>query len=798
MLRNYLKVILRNIRERKIYSLISITSLTIGLSCSMMILLFIRYEFSFDKFHEDASHIFRVLREQQGEGTLWNSSEHPLAAALKKDFPEVVKATRVKKNDEVGVVESGTQSFYEEGIYFADQDFLDIFSFPLRSGERSTALKEPFSVLLTQEMAEKYFGDENPMGKTIKIKEWYSQKKYDYKVSGVLKNIPKNSHFTFDFLISYNTLYSLKKGGKNSVETWSYFEPKTYIKLNTQADPRGLEEKFPAFLKRYKGESAKSEIMHLQPLTDIHLGGNVKFELETNSDMRIIYMFSAIAFFILIIACLNYINLSVAQSSKRAVEVGMRKVVGAGKSQLIRQFLGESLIFSVFAFLISLVVIDLVLPIFNSLMERDLTLDLLNNLDLLFIFLGITFFMGLLSGSYPAFLVSSFQPAQIIKGNIKIGSKKSAVFRNSLVVVQFAISIILLIGTFVIHEQLHYIHNKNLGFDKEQVITVYTMDQNLKRNPESFKMELLKNPDIMGVSASLDLPTTIRRSLSIEWIEQGRKRDSEMNFTFVDYDYFDVYDIKIEKGRTFSAEFPTDQKQAVVLNGTAAKDLGWDDPIGRKLLVQGREWTIIGVVDDFHYQSLHWKIDPLVFIFYKGRGMDYFSIKIRPDNIPGTLDVIEEQWKKFSPEFPFQFTFLDERIDRIYRAEERLGTSFNIFSFLTLAVACMGLFGLTSFLLEQKRKEISIRKILGADSKRIIFLLSKEYMKCLIIAVVVAWPIGYLVMNKWLQNFVYRTSIGIENFVLSGLLAFIFAFLTVSYHSMKAVANDPVDSLRYE
>jgi putative ABC transport system permease protein len=798
MLRNYLKVILRNIRERKIYSLISITSLTIGLSCSMMILLFIRYEFSFDKFHEDASHIFRVLREQQGEGTLWNSSEHPLAAALKKDFPEVVKATRVKKNDEVGVVESGTQSFYEEGIYFADQDFLDIFSFPLRSGERSTALKEPFSVLLTQEMAEKYFGDENPMGKTIKIKEWYSQKKYDYKVSGVLKNIPKNSHFTFDFLISYNTLYSLKKGGKNSVETWSYFEPKTYIKLNTQADPRGLEEKFPAFLKRYKGESAKSEIMHLQPLTDIHLGGNVKFELETNSDMRIIYMFSAIAFFILIIACLNYINLSVAQSSKRAVEVGMRKVVGAGKSQLIRQFLGESLIFSVFAFLISLVVIDLVLPIFNSLMERDLTLDLLNNLDLLFIFLGITFFMGLLSGSYPAFLVSSFQPAQIIKGNLKIGSKKSAVFRNSLVVVQFAISIILLIGTFVIHEQLHYIHNKNLGFDKEQIITVYTMDQNLKRNPESFKMELLKNPDILGVSASLDLPTTIRRSLSIEWIEQGRKRDSEMNFTFVDYDYFDVYDIKIEKGRTFSAEFPTDQKQAVVLNRTAAKDLGWDDPIGRKLLVQGREWTIIGVVDDFHYQSLHWKIDPLVFIFYKGRGMDYFSIKISPDNIPGTLDAIEEQWKKFSPEFPFQFTFLDERIDRIYRAEERLGTSFNIFSFLTLAVACMGLFGLTSFLLEQKRKEISIRKILGADSKRIIFLLSKEYMKCLIIAVVVAWPIGYLVMNKWLQNFVYRTSIGIENFVLSGLLAFIFAFLTVSYHSMKAVANDPVDSLRYE
>ncbi len=798
MLRNYLRVVLRNIKEQKIYSFINITSLAVGLSCSMLILLFIRYEFSFDKFHEDASHIFRVLREHQGEEIWWNSSEHPLAAALKKDFPEVVRATRVKKNDEVGVVESGPQSFYEEGIYFADQDFLEIFSFPLSSGERSMALKEPFSVLLTQEMAEKYFGEENPVGKTIKIKEWYSEKKYDYKVKGVLKNIPKNSHFTFDFLISYNTLYSLKNGGKSSVETWSYFEPKTYVKLGMQADPRGLEEKFPAFLKGHKGESSESEIMHLQPLTDIHLGGNMKFELETNSDMRLIYMFSAIAFFILIIACLNYINLSIVQSSKRAIEVGMRKVVGAHKSQLVRQFLGESLIFSVIAFLISLVMVDLALPIFNSLMERDLTLDLLSNLDMLFIFLSITFFMGLLSGSYPAFLVSSFQPAQIIKGKLKIGSKKSTVFRNSLVVVQFAVSMVLLFSTFVIHNQLHYIHNKKLGFDKEQVITVYTMDQNLKRDPESFERELLQNPNILGVSASLDLPTTIRRSTNVEWIGQGGQRESEMNFTFVDFDYFDVYDIKIAKGRIFSAEFPSDQRQAVVLNETAAKDLGWDDPIGQKLLVQGREWTIIGVVDDFHYHSLHWEIDPLVFVFYKGRGMDYFSIKISQNNIPGTLDAIEEQWKKFSPEFPFQFTFLDERIDRIYRAEERLGTSFNIFSFLTLAIACMGLFGLTSFLLEQKRKEISIRKILGADSKRIIFLLSKEYMKCLIFAVIVAWPIGYLVMNKWLQNFVYRTSIGIENFVLSGLLAFIFALFSVSYHSMKAVVNNPVESLRYE
>ncbi|MDH4218919.1 MAG: ABC transporter permease [Candidatus Aminicenantes bacterium] len=798
MLKNYFKVTLRNIKEQKGYSLINIASLAIGLSCSIMILLFVKYEFSYDKYHENALHIYRVLREHQGDTTWSNSSEHPLAASLKEDFPEVIKSTRVKKNDEVGVVEYGAKRFYEEGIFFADQDFLEIFSFPLNSGEMSTALKEPFSALLTQEMTEKYFGNEDPIGKIIQIKEWYSVKKYDYKIRGVLKNIPKNSHFTFDFLLSYNTMYSLKRGGKDSVETWSYYEPKTYVKLNPHTEPKGLEGKFPAFLKKYKGEDSESEKMHLQPLTDIHLGGNMRFELETNSDMRLIYMFSAIAFFILIIACLNYINLSVARSAKRAVEVGMRKVAGANKSQLVRQFLGESLIFSILALLISLLAVDLVLPVFSSMIERDLTLNLFHNLDLLLIFLSITIFAGLLSGSYPAFLVSSFQPIQIIKGTLIIGTKSSAVFRNSLVVVQFVVSIILLVCTFVIHNQLNYIRNRDLGFDKEQIVTFYTMDMNLKRNPEPFKKELLKNPDILGITASLDLPTTIRRSSTVEWDSQGERRTSEMNFTFVDYDFFNVYDIKIEKGRNFSAEFPIDKKQAVVLNETAARNLGWDDPVGRRLFVQGQEWTIIGVTKDFNFQSLHWRIDPLVFVFYESRGMDYFSVKVNPSNIPRALAFIEEKWKTFSPEFPFQPGFLDERIDKIYKAEQRLGESFTIFTFLALSIACLGLFGLASFLLEQKRKEISIRKILGADFQNIIVLLAKEYMKCLALAAVIAWPIGYFVMSRWLQNFVYKTGIGIEIFILSGLLAFVFALCTVSYQSIKAAVANPVDSLRYE
>jgi putative ABC transport system permease protein len=798
MLKNYLKVILRNLKEQKGYSFINIASLAIGLSCCLLIMLYIRHEFSYDKYHNNAQYIYRVVREHQGEPTWYNSSEHPLAASLKEDFPEVVKATRVKKNDEVGVVEHESKRFNEAGIYFVDQDFLDIFTFPLLSGDVHTALKEPFSVLITQEMAEKYLGNEEPVGKILRIKEWYGEKKYDYKIRGVLENIPENSHFRFDFLVSYNTLYTLKREGKDSVETWSYYEPKTYILLESQADPIELEGKFPDFLRKYKGEESASEKLHLQPLTGIHLGGNLRFELETNSDMKYIYLFSAIAVFIMLIACLNYINLSVARSAKRAVEVGMRKVVGANKAQLVRQFLVESIAFSVLALMISFLLVDLVLSGFCSLIERNLTLSLSQDLNMVLVFLGLAVFIGFLSGSYPAFFISSFHPIKVIKGTLIIGSKSSAVFRNSLVVVQFAVSIILIVCTFVIHNQLSYIRNRNLGFDREQIVTVYTMDENLKRNPEPLKKELLKNPGISGVSASLDLPITVRRTSTVEWDEQGERRKSEIYFTFVDYDYFKVYEMEVVKGRSFSEDFPRDKVQAVIINETAARNLGWEEPVGRRVYSQGREFTVIGMIKDFHFQSLHRRIDPLFFLFYEGRGLDFFSIKVSPSNIPSTIGFIEEKWRRFSPEFPFQYTFLDERVDKTYKAEQRLGQSFNIFTFIALSIACMGLIGLASFISEQKRKEIGIRKVLGADIKSIIVLLAREYVKCIAVAAVIAWPIGYFVMSRWLQNFVYRTSIGIEIFILSGLVAFVFALLTVSYQSIKAAVANPADSLRYE
>jgi len=798
MFKNYIKIALRNIKKHKGYSFINIASLTIGLSCFILIVLYIRCEFSYDKYHNDAQYIYRAVREHQGRPVWFNSSEHPLAASLKENFPEVVKATRVKKNDEVGIVEYNSNRFNEEGIYFVDQDYLEIFTFPLVSGDIHTALKEPFSVLLTQEMADKYLGNEEPAGKTLLIKEWYGERKYHYKITGVLKNIPENSHFAFDFLLSYNTLYTLKRGGRDSVESWEYYEPKTYIMLESHVDPINLEGKFPAFLRKYKGEESASERLHLQPLTDIHLGGNLRYELETNSDMKYIYLFSAIAFFIMLIACLNYINLSVARSAKRAIEVGMRKVVGANKVQLVRQFLGESMVFSTLAIMIAFLLVELVLPAFGYLIERNLTLNLFQDPDMLLVFLGIAVFIGLFSGSYPAFFISSFNPIQIIKGTLRVGSKSSSVFRNSLVVVQFVVSIILIVCTFVIYNQLSYIRNRNLGFDKEQIVTVYTMDINLKRNIEPLKKELLKNPEILGVSASLDLPITIRRTSTIEWDEQGERQKSGFNFTFVDYDFFDVYDIEVVKGRNFSEDFSTDKEQAIVINETAARNLGWASPVGRRAYSQGTEWTIIGVVKDFHFHSLHRRIDPLIFLFHEDRGVDYFSIKVSPFNIPSTIGFIEEKWRRFSPEFPFQYAFLDERIDKIYKAEQKLGQSFNIFTFIALSIACLGLIGLAAFISEQKRKEISIRKILGANFHSIIVLLAREYVKCIAVASVIAWPIGYFVMDRWLQNFAYRTSVGIEIFILSGLVAFVFALITVSYQALKAALANPVESLRHE
>lgn len=798
MFKNYLMIAFRNIKKHISYSIINVFSFTIALSCSMLILLYIQSELRYDDYHENAQNIYRVLREYPGESSLINSSEHPLAATLKNDFPEVIRATRIKKNDEIGIVEYQSEVFNEEAIYFVDQDFLNMFTFPALSGDPNSALIQPFSVVLTQNMAQKYFGTDPPVGKTLRIQEWYSDRKRDYTVMAVVENVPSHSHFTFDFLISYNTLYSLKRGGRESVETWAYFEPKTYIQLDASADSDDLESKFPNFLTKHKRREPDSEWLRLQRLTDIHLGGNMQFELERNSHSQVITLFSVVSLLIVIIAGLNYINLSVARSTKRAMEVGMRKVLGAIKPQLFRQFMSESLIIAMIALVFSLLLVGVLLPGFSSFVNRDLTFNILDNPGFILLFLGLALTIGLFSGIYPSLFISSFRPIQIMKRSLIVGSKKQTSLRGVLLTVQFIISIVMMVCSLTIQRQVTFIRNQDLGFDKEHILTVYTMDRNLSQNPDVLKQQLLSHPEILGVSTSLDLPTTIRRYMSVEYDDQGLDLDFGTSFTFIDYDFLSVYGIGVVDGRNFAKEFTTDDQYSLLINESAAAKFGLTSPVGIRVHMEGRDWTVIGVIEDFHYKSLHWEIEPSVFLLNTNRGLDYFSIKIGSNDISGTIAFIREQWKQFSDGYPFEYTFLDSRIDQRYQAEDKLEQSIRVLTLLAITIACLGLIGLVSFIAEHKKKEIGIRKVLGADVKRMIVLISKDLMKCLILALLIASPIGYFVMENWLKKFAYRTSIGIDLFILSAAVTFIIAFLTIGHQIMKAARTNPVETIKYE
>ncbi len=792
MIKNYLLIALRNIKRHKGYSLINIAGLSIGITTSILIMLYVQYELSFDKFHKNSNDIYRILRWDPDyiSSLKWKISCWPaLAPVLKSDFPEVIKATRVDSGN--GLVNYKNKHFIEENIYFVDPDFLEIFTFPIISGNPQTALNEPFSMLITQKMAEKYFDNENPIDRILNYNN------NDFKVTGLLKNIPETSSLQFDFLISFNTKYILR-GGKDRVESWNFTEGSSFIQLKNNFNPGDLEKKFPAFIEKHLGEdkSEKKSELILQPVTRIHLYGNAVVDLETTSDIKLVYLLSAIAFCIILIACFNYMNLSAARSVKRAKEVGIRKIVGAKRVQLIRQFLGESMILTGIAILISIMLVILILPEFSLFINRKISFSINNSM--LLNLMGITFFIGIISGSYPALFLSSFNPVNVIKGRLRSGSSFSSVFRKSLVVLQFAISIIMIVSTLIIYNQLTFIKNRNLGFDKDLIVTSYIRDRNLRSNFELLKNELLKYPLVSGVSFSVDLPSSMNRWTS-EFFEPQNK-NLKVRFTYVDYNFVDFYGMEVIKGRNFSREFSSDLDQALLINETAVKELGWGEPIGKRLFSNhGNEYTIIGVLKDFHFKPLHQKIEPLVVRLIRPPWMpNYLSLKINPENIPETLLFLEDKFKEFSPDYPFEYSFFDERINNAYKSEQKLGKIFNYFALISLFIACLGLFGLASFTSEQRTKEIGIRKVVGASVSKIFVLLSKEFIKRILIANIIAWPIAYFAMNKWLQNFAYRINIGIGIFLTSGLIALVIAMLTISYQSIKAATANPVDSLRYE
>jgi len=789
MFKNYVKIAFRNIKSHKGFSLINTAGLAIGISCCILILQYIRHEFSFDKFHKNSMYIYRVVQKQEGkiyQGTdTFNSVPAILAPSVRDDFPEDAKVTIVRNYERQ--VRYKNRQFYEKRFLYVETEFLEIFSFPVVKGDLKNALKEPYTVMITRNMAQKYFGEEDPVDKTININN-----EQDYRITGILENVPDNSHLKFDFLASFSTL--LGTWGQNQLTSWKNSSVWTYLQLAKNSNP----QKFNTQLEKYKtvGFSGHPASFHLQPLTDIHLGQKVAFDLPGKGDIKYIYLYSAITLFILLIACFNYMNLSIARSFTRSKEIGIRKVVGAKRKSIIFQFFGESLVFSFSALVLALILVRLALPIFNSLTERNIKFDLSADIFFIFCLIGLGIFAGLISGTYPAVFLSSFKPVRVLKGRTESISKSTSSIRNVLIIAQFAISICLIICALVINHQLHHLKNKKIGLDKDYIVTIPMINERMWEKYNVFKNELSQQTNILDITASKSLPTEIDNTIQIKLGGQNVGETLRVWVDWVDFNFIDFYKMKIVQGRNFIKDSPQDLQNAYILNETAAKAIGLENPIGKKFGTR-KGGQIIGVVEDFHFAPLHSKIEPLA-LKLDPDYLKVLSVRINSSDISNTLTFIQNKWKKIFPDFPFDFSFLDERIESMYKTEMKLGQSFNYFTLIAILLSCLGLLGLASYMAEKKTKEIGIRKVLGATVPNILLLLTKEFTKFVFLANIIAWPIAYYTMNKWLQNFAYRVNIGLWMFVLSALLALFMALLTVSFQSIKAATANPVDSLRYE
>jgi putative ABC transport system permease protein len=808
MLINYIKTAIRNLFKHKGYSLINSMGLAIGMAACLLIALYVNQELSYDNFNKDADRIYRICFSGHWGGRDFNVcvAPAPMSVVVLDTYPEIEEAVRFRSQGSF-IVQYGDASFKEDRVIFTDASFFDIFSIPVLKGDPQTALKEPQTLVLSRKTAEKYFRDEDPIGKTLRL-----DNRTDFIVTGVFEEIPDNSHFHYDILLSMES----HADSKNQI--WLSMNYPTYILLHEGADYKTLEVKFEELIEKYvnpqmsafMGSSVeelyeKGEILaeyFLQPLRSIHLHSDLLGELEPNSDAKYVYIFSAIALFIIIIAAINFINLSTARSAGRAKEVGIRKVLGSFRKQLIGQFLTESMVSSIVSMIVALVLVRLTLSFFNRLSGKALGMEDLGQSSMIVIVLALTIITGFLAGGYPAFFISAFRPVNVLKGRMRTGAK-SGWFRSGLVVFQFTASIILIIGTFIVYNQLHFIQNKKLGFDKEQVL-ILNDTYLLGKQAETFKNAVLAYPEIVNGTVTNYLPIIPSNRDSTGVFPDGdreSKRASPMQNWIVDHDYIKTMGMSIVEGRDFSKEYPTD-KQAAIINQAMAKHFGWERPlehtVGRVLGIQeGLElYRVIGIVEDFHYDTLRENIGPLV--MFLGNSTGSISFRIKTDDIVKTIGLLEREWKQFLPNAPFSYTFMDEGFSAMYQSEQRVGKIFGMFAILAMFIGCLGLFGLAAFTAEQRTKEIGIRKVLGATAPVIVRLLMREFMILIAIANVIAWPVAYFVMNGWLRDFAYRISIGLWIFIVAGILTLFIAMLTVVFQATKAALMNPVDSLRYE
>jgi putative ABC transport system permease protein len=789
MLKNYLKIAFRNLLRHKGFSFINIFGLGIGMASSILILLWVTDELSYDKFHNHHENLFRITSSLPELNVHAAVSSAPLAQAFTQQLPEVKKAVRVGGLYSE-LLEVGDALFDEKRIVYADSNFLQFFSFPMKAGDAKTALLQPQSIVVTDAMARKYFGDQDPIGKVIRRAH-----QDDLTVTGVL-DIPENSHLQFDFLIPMSFLARSNRDLKENI--WDNFNFYTYVYLDdkvaaSEAEQKTLAEKFTDI---YKANEPNLKVhFALQPLTRIHLHSKFIADLPGHGNIQYVYIFSVVGLFILAVACINFMNLATARSARRAKEVGLRKVAGAVRFQLVRQFLAESSLIAFVSLALAIAIVFVVLSAFNDLSGKNLAISFLNY-KLVIMLLGITFITGLLAGSYPAFFLSSFVPAAVLKGNLKSGAK-SATFRNVMVVIQFTVSITLLVGTTIVYNQLQYIKNKNIGFDKENLIYA-PMTGALWTKYQALRTSLEENPMTSDFAIVSDLPTLISNAtIGVEW--PGKDPDAQPLFTnvAVDENAIDLLKLTLLAGRNFSEDIAADSVNLIVNEATLkTMNMKVEDAVGSSITLWGNKGTIIGVIKDFNFQPLQKSIEPLLLRFNRWGGIAL--LKTKPQQTEATIEQLGNIFKKLNPEYPFTYNFVEEDLDKMYRAEQRLGTLFTIFAGLAIFISCLGLYGLSAFLAERRTKEIGVRKVLGASVPHIVFLLSRTFTKPILIAMLIATPLSWYAMDQWLSGFAYHVSISWTVFLLSFLISLTIAWGTVSFESIKAAIADPARSLKDE
>ncbi|MFH0736726.1 MAG: ABC transporter permease [bacterium] len=810
MFKNYLITTLRNINKHKGYSFINIIGLSIGVAVCMLILMFVQDELNYDKFNINHDRIFRPILDAAIGNTSAQTATScaPLASALISEIPEVEAVARFR-NYGFPVFRYKDKVFSEEHVFWADSSIFDVFTLPFLLGNPKNVLSAPNSLVITETAAKKYFGNENPIGKMIN-----SDKRFDYIVTGVIKDIPKNSHFHCDFIASL----AIYQDSRSPI--WFSNNYYTYVLLKKGADYKEVQKKMDIvllkFIKPQVEQAFKTtweELIKtgahyrfvLQPITDIHLNSHLQTEVEQNSVMSYIYIFSVIAFGILIIACFNFINLSTARYSGRAKEVGIRKTLGSTFGQLVIQFLSESIILAFISVIISMLFVYLMMPLFNDISGKQLTFDVIQNPTIIPLFLFFVFIIGVVAGIYPAFFLASFKPIKVLSGNTR-DSVKGKKFRGVLVVSQFTISIILIIGTVFVFKQLDFLQNKKLGYNKEQLIIIKKTDD-IGSSIEAFKTTLKNIPNVLEVSNSTHVPGMQFFNDLYESYSGGKKTSQLFSVMGSDYNFVKTFEIKMTAGRFYSKEWGADSINSIVINEAAAKQMMFKDPVGQEIFeptgnrTPGRnfKYKIIGVMKDFNFESLHEPIKPLVVTLFNSFGFGKFtSVRIKTDNVKESVSSIKEVWTSFADGQNFEYSFFDEDYNRLYQSEERTSKLFAAFSILGIMIGCLGLFGLAAFTAEKRTKEIGIRKVLGSSIKSILLLLTKEFLKYLFIANVIAFPTAYYLIDLWLQNFAYRIELDYSVFIISGLSSIIIALVSVSYQAIKAAVANPILSLKYE